>query len=241
MRQGEDVKTVEYAPGRLADLHPGAGAGHVLLWHGRQPDMRAAVAPLSDLIAARGPTVHAADWNSHADDGGRSDVLASLRFVRKSIEDDGGDPDSLVLVGWSLGGTAAAGLTLHARRLGVAVAHTVCLAGGFPAPDPISGEQLLTERLPSSKRPSPFTLLHGIADDVVPVSTSRAFAQQLALAGWPVEVVELPTDHGGIAGAELDPTGDGYQPASDEATRAVASEIADRIAALTPSGETPRP
>ena len=50
---------------------------------------------------------------------------------------------------------------------------------------------------------------------MVPVATSRAFAQQLTQSGWPVEVVELPTGHGGIAGAELDPTGDGYQPATD--------------------------
>ena len=34
---------------------------------------------------------------------------------------------------------------------------------------------------------------NGIADDIVPVSVSRAFAQQLTQAGWPVEVVELPT------------------------------------------------
>jgi dienelactone hydrolase len=235
MRQGEVVDTVEYAPGRLADVHRGIRAGHVLLWHGRQPDMRDAVAPLAGFIAARGPTVYAADWNSHADDGGRSDLLRSLRFVRDSIRADGGDPDSLVLVGWSMGGTAAAGLALHARKLNIGVAHTVCLAGGFSAPDPISGNQLLTGRLPKSKQPSGFTLLHGVADDVVPVATSRAFAQQLTQADWPVEVVELPTGHGGIAGAELDPTGDGYQPATDQATRSVAIEVAERIAALTSS------
>lgn len=227
------MDTVEYAPGRLADVHRGIRAGHVLLWHGRQPDMRDAVAPLAGLIAARGPTVYAADWNSHADDGGRSDLLRSVRFVRQSMQDDGADVDALVLVGWSLGGTAAAGLALHARKLNIRIAHTVCLAGGFPAPDPISGNQLLTERLPTSKHPSGFTLLHGIADDVVPVATSRAFAQQLTQAGWPVEVVELPTGHGGIAGAELDPTGDGYRPATDQATRSVAIEVAERIAALT--------
>jgi hypothetical protein len=50
-----------------------------------------------------------------------------------------------------------------------------------------------------------------------------------------VEVVELPTGHGGIAGAELDPTGDGYQPATDEKTIAVATEVADRIAAVSAS------
>jgi predicted esterase len=227
------MQTLEYAPGRLVDVHRGSRGGNILLWHGRQPDMRSAVAPLAGLIAARGPTVHAADWNSHADDGGRSDLLRSLRFVREAMAAAGAAPDSLVLVGWSLGGTAAAGLTLHARRLHVGVAHTVCLAGGFPAPDPISGNHL-TGRLPSSPKPSGFTLLHGIADDVVPVATSRAFGQQLAQAGWPVEVVELPTGHGGIAGAELDPTGDGYQPATDDATRSMAAEVAGRIAALTP-------
>ena len=234
MRQGEGVDTLEYAPGRLVDVHVGIRNANVLLWHGRQADMRDAVAPLADLIAARGPTVHAADWNSHAEDGGRSDLLRSLRFVRESIETDGGDPDSLVLVGWSLGGTAATGITLNARKLGIRVAHTVCLAGGFPAPDPISGVHLI-DHIPSSKSPSSFTLLHGVADDVVPVATSRAFGQQLAQAGWPVDVVELPTDHGGIAGAELDPSGDGYQPATDEATRSVAAEVAERIATLTPS------
>ena len=231
------MDTVEYAPGRLVDVHRGVGRGHVLLWHGRQPDMRAAEAPLASQIADRGPTVHAADWNSHAEDGGRSDLLRSFRFVQKSIEQDGGEPVALVLVGWSLGGAAAAGITLNAADLDVRVTHTVCLAGGFPAPDPVTGMSL-TRPLPTSERPTAFTLLHGIADDIVPVSVSRAFAQQLTQAGWPVEVVELPTGHGGIAGAELDPTGDGYQAATDEATRAVAAQVADRIAEVTTPRET---
>ena len=111
----------------------GAGAGHVLLWHGRGPNERGVLATLGRARRRAGPTVVVPDWSSEADDGGRADLLRSLRFTRETVEAAGGDPGSLVLVGWSLGGTAAAGLTIHARRLGVGVARTVCLAGGFRA------------------------------------------------------------------------------------------------------------
>jgi predicted esterase len=169
--------------------------------------------PLASLIAARGPSVIVPDWNSESDDGGRADLLGSLRFVRDSIDAGGGNPGALVLAGWSLGGTAAAGLTIHARRLGVAVSHTVCLAGGFTTPDPISGK-LLTGRLPGGRTRSGFTLMHGLADEIVPVAASRAFMQALELAGWSVDLAELPTDHLGIV---------------DES----AVEVAHRVAALT--------
>lgn len=228
------VNTVEYAPGRPADIHPGVTDGHVLLWHGRGPNERGVLASFADLIATRGPTVVVADWNSEADDGGRADLLRSLAFTREQIEAADGDPASLVLVGWSLGGTAAAGLTIHARRLGVAVAHTVCLAGGFTAPDPISGD-LLTGQIPDGDDRSPFTLVHGIADDVTPVAASRAFGQALDQAHWPVEVIEIPTDHGGIVGIELDASEDGWHRATDEAALTVTAGVADRVAAATSS------
>jgi len=43
-----------------------------------------------------------------ADDGGRADLLDSVHFARERVD----HPDSLVLVGWSMGGLAAAGLTV---------------------------------------------------------------------------------------------------------------------------------
>jgi len=228
------VETLEYAPGRLADLHTGSGASHVLVWHGRGPNERGVLATLAGLVADRGPTVVVPDWSSEADDGGRADLLRSLRFTRETVEAEGGDPDALVLVGWSLGGTAAAGLTVNARRLGVGVAATVTLAGGFVAPDPISGESL-TGSLPTTDNSSPFTLIHGIADDVAPVAMSRAFAQALELAQWPVQLVELPTDHAGIVGTAFDDARVHCLPATDEKTIAVVTEVADRIAAVTAS------
>lgn len=76
---------------------------------------------------------------------------------------------------------------------------------------------------------APFTLLHGTRDDVVPVTASKAFAASLDRVGWPVEVVEIDTDHGAIAGARYDAAVDRYFPADDAQTRGVAAEVAARI------------
>jgi predicted esterase len=130
-----------------------------------------------------------------------------------------------------MGGLAAAGLTVHASDHGVTVAHTFCLAGAFMVRDPICGSHLETELSAGAGR-SPFTLLHGAADDVVPVSASRAFASALQHNGWPVDFATLPTDHGAIAGATYDPATDSYSAASDTASLAVAADVADRIAAV---------
>ena len=198
--QSWSMETREYAPGRLVDLFGDPAQRTVLLWHGTQADARSVIRPLAELVASHGLGVVVPDWNSHADDGGRADLLRSVHFSRKRT----GDSEGLVVVGWSLGGVAAAGLTIHARYFGVRLAHTVCLAGAFMARDPISGKDLETE-LPGGGDQSSFTLLHGVADDVVPVEASRAFATTLERNKWPVEVVELAADHGSIGGATYDP------------------------------------
>ena len=150
-----------------------------------------------------------------------------MRFAQERAA----DPDGLVLVGWSMGGLAAAGLSIHASTLNIVVAHTICLAGAFMARDPISGEDL-GGALTTAVVGSPFTLLHGLDDDVVPPTASRTFADELDRAGWQVELVELATDHGAIAGARYDSGADRYAPAHDAATLAVAGDVAARIAAV---------
>ncbi len=191
-----------------------------------QADARAVVRPLAGLLARDGITVVAPDWNSRADDGGRGDLLRSVDFTRKRAGDDNG----IVLVGWSLGGVAAAGLTLDAARLDVPLTHTVCLAGAFMAPDPISG-RIVTDGLTSGHAGPPFTLLHGLADDVVPVTASRGFAASLRHIEWPVDLVELAADHGSIAGADYDPAADRYEPGTTGSAQTMAAEVAARIAA----------
>jgi predicted peptidase len=221
------VETLEYAPRRLVDLFGASSQPPVLLWHGMQPDARAVVRPLAEFVASHGICVVVPDWNSHADDGGKRDLLQSVEFARGHTDDS----DRLVIVGWSMGGLAAAGLTVQAARFDLVLSHTICLAGAFMATDPISGGKV-TDGLSAGGDRSPFTLMHGVADDVVPVAASRAFATRLEQIGWPVEVIELATDHGAIAGARYDPIGKQYLPAADSQTREVAGDVAARIAAV---------
>jgi dipeptidyl aminopeptidase/acylaminoacyl peptidase len=223
----ETMETVEYAPGRLADLFGESTRPTALVWHGMQSDARAAVRPLAELLARHGIRVIVPDWNSHAVDRGRQDLLASASFALERNT----NPDGLVLVGWSMGGLAAAGLTLQADRLKIPLVHTVCLAGAFAARDPISGGHL-DDGLSAEAVGAPFTLLHGVSDDVIPVAASRTFAARLEQVGWRVEVVELDTDHGAIAGARYDPAANRYLAAEDPQTQCVARHVADRIAAV---------
>lgn len=218
--------TQEYAPGRSVDVFGDTSEPTVLMWHGMQTDSGSAMGPLARTLADRGLGVVVPDWNSHADDGGRADLLNSLGFARQFA----GAANGLVLVGWSMGGLAAAGLTLRATQFGVSLVHTFCLGGAFMARDPISGGDV-TDGLNSTADATPFTLLHGTGDDVVPASASREFAADLEQAGWPVSVVELDTDHGAIAGARYEATSDRYLPADDRQTLQTVSEVAALIAA----------
>jgi dienelactone hydrolase len=219
------METVEYAAGRLADVVGRPSQPTVLLWHGQQADARSSVRSLVELLSDHGLGVVAPDWNSYSDDGGRGDLLNSVHFTRERVD----DPDGLVLVGWSMGGVAAAGLTIQAQQLGVAFAHTVCLAGAFMVADPITGS-IPANQMHGDAARSPFTLLTGVADRVIPVAVAHDFAAALRRNDWPVEVVELPADHGSIAGATYDAVAGRYSAATDSQTLAVAGDVAARIA-----------
>lgn len=223
------VTPVEYAPGRWADLYGEPTRPTVLLWHGTQTDSRAAVRVLAQAVADLGVGVIAPDWDSHAADGGRADLLNSVHFARTRTA--GAD---LVLVGWSLGGVAAAGLTLRAAQFDAPVAHTICLGGAFMVDDPISGQPVPGE-VPDTAVRTPFTLLVGDCDDVVPASAATDFSASLRSLNWPVEIVEVAADHGSIAGARYDPDADRYEPDDDPTTAVVARAVATHIAAVAQS------
>jgi dienelactone hydrolase len=219
------MQTVEYAAGRMADVFGEPSQPTVLLWHGQQADARSSVRSLAELIAGHGLGVVAPDWDSYAADGGRADLLGSVDFTRERVD----DPDGVVLAGWSMGGLAAAALTIQAEQLGLAFAHTVALAGAFMIPDPIFKELPATQ-LRHAAHSTPFTLLSGVADRVIPISVAHDFAAALRHADWPVRVVQLPADHGSIAGAAYDPVAGRYHCATDERSLAVAADVAAHIA-----------
>ncbi|MEO6471090.1 MAG: alpha/beta fold hydrolase [Aeromicrobium sp.] len=192
------TETLEYAPGRAIDTYGTGSPGKVLIWHGRGPNERNVLAPLATAVADRGVRVFVPDWDSTGSDRGRADLLRSVKFAREN----GGD-DPLVIVGWSLGGTAAASIALNARRLGLEFVPVVCLAGAFEATDPISGEPFESIAVPR-KGAGYVRLVHGTKDNITEVGGARKFAGRLEKSSWNSSLVELPVDHAGIVGAELD-------------------------------------
>lgn len=101
--------------------------GIALLWHGRGPREAYALAPLATELESAGLTVLAADWDSTAPDHGRADLEASLARATRLAADRAIDPGRLVVLGWSLGGTAALGLALQSDH----PLHTILVAPGY--------------------------------------------------------------------------------------------------------------
>lgn len=205
----EAVKTfrgISYCPEHALDVHrlhvDISGLPVVLLWHGRGPDERRVLEPLAQAAAARGLVVVVPDWRSSADDGGNEALRASLEFVGQRASEFGGDPERLVLAGWSLGGTAGLGLVLNgecrpAGYVGIATGHDdTCPTTGRPLPS------VLAHEIPDT----PIWLLHGTRDEVVPVERGRAMAKMLVDQGARIQWHEFDTDHAGVIMCHYDRT-----------------------------------
>jgi dienelactone hydrolase len=207
---------VRYGPKKRADVYRPRRVGPAplaLLWHGVGPDDRAALGPLATAVARLGVAVVVPDWRSDAPDGGRAHLLASLDFTRELARDrpaelatsaaSAASDDSFVLAGWSRGGRMATSLALNpAVAGGWRPSAVVCLAAGYYQATPMSvaGRSPIDDLAVTRAKPVPFRLVHGTRDTVIGIQQSRDFAAAAAGRGWPVQLTERDTDHGGVIG-----------------------------------------
>ena len=181
---------LEHAPGRAVDV---LGEGPtVLMWHGGSTDIRSSMGPLAAEVAERGRRVVVPDWDPLAADRGSTDVFTSLRFARETADHD---PDELTILGWSMGGIAAASLCLNQRRLGIGFARVVLVAAApFPRVDPISGERI-GPATPPVERSTSVAFVNATHDQIIDLDDARATHDQWADVGWSTTFTEIDADH----------------------------------------------
>jgi dienelactone hydrolase len=231
-----ETSHIAYGYGQMLDLVAPIGrgvTGLVLLWHGRGPNERDVLEPLSRQIVRAGLAVMVPDWQSDADDGGRAHLLSSLSFARAHVHEWTGT-SGIVLAGWSLGASAGADITLHPECVGGwRPAGFVGIAGGYLA-SPIRQRPVLDDI--SADHAVPCVIVHGTDDEGVPVERSRTAYRLLAASGWPVELREIETNHAGIVGARYDPARGRCVPSSDREPVRTTEQIARLVAALGDAG-----
>jgi predicted esterase len=220
--------TEEYAPGRLVDVHGDGHEGIVLMWHGRGPNERGVMTHLASAIATSGVRVLAADWDSTAHDHGRSDVLRSLGHAQRAAAELGIDAARLVVVGWSLGATAAISLAVQPDG----PARTVLLAPG-DGPRAVSAVTgaALPRVFPAADGGRTIDILHGARDDISHPALVRGLAARLRAAGWDTTLTEVDAEHAGIVGTVYDTESERCVAAQDPVVVAASDRVAATIIA----------
>jgi dienelactone hydrolase len=220
----------EYAPGRRVITLGSPDRGIALLWHGRGVDSAHWMLPLAERVAAAGVLALAADWNSEAQDHGRSDLLTSLRHAREVAAQHDRDPDSIVVAGWSLGGAAAASLAVHGKRLGVGLGRAVLIApaDGPQAIDGISGAPLPRTMPPGAGRCG-IDVLYGEHDTSTPPDLVSGLELRLRAAGWSTTLQAVDADHGEIVGCRYDARQEIFRASTQPRALAGADVVADVV------------
>jgi dienelactone hydrolase len=193
---------LDYSNGRLFDFYeagPTRGSAAALLWHGSGANERDVLGPMAEQLAIRKVSAIVPDWDTADRDGARDQLMASIAHARRTC----GllEIAQLALIGWSLG--ANAGLDFLMKTSAFASwlpSGFVGLAGSF------NGSAFSADGpghdLESTS--TPILLIHGTADEVVPVESSRRVADELMSLGCSVELREIDTDHAGVIGMIFD-------------------------------------
>ncbi|MFH8336578.1 hypothetical protein [Streptomyces sp. AM6-12] len=237
--------------GKLLDVYQPVGvpgpAPVVLFWHGRGPDERDVLAAVARAAAERGLVVLVPDWRPDAPDGGRAQLGESAEFVRRNAVGLGGDPERIVLAGWSLGGKAAVAVALNPEAFGGwRPSAVVGIAGAYGSAAPTTGTVPLDDlrRGGGARPPLPVWLVHGTADPVVDVERSRELHTALGERGWPTSLDEVATDHAGVIMTEFVPERQRCLPSTADHAVLAGSRTADvlaRAAGITVGRSNRRP
>jgi predicted esterase len=171
------------------------------LWHGRGPHEAHVLRRLATALRDDGHTVVTPNWDVSAADRGAAVLQASLDQAAAIAAQHPGAP--LVLVGWSLGGTAALSLAL-APSMAPGLVAVVGLASDVREHSPLDGT-IPAERVRSGIDAPPIFLVHGLHDPVVPVADAEAFADGCRTAGVACSLTLVESDHAGVVGTEYDP------------------------------------
>jgi acetyl esterase/lipase len=188
---------------------PAQGTGRPLIvnihggfWRVRY-DLRHAE-PLCEALAAAGFATANIEYRRVGEPGGGwpgtfDDVKRAVVFAREHAPRFGGDPGRTIVLGHSAGGHLALWVAAEIRDLAavfalapVASLHQTLsdnavagLLGGGPAEVP----ERYTYADPARQTAVPRVLIHGTADDIVPIALSREYAA-------PARLIEIPgADH----------------------------------------------
>lgn len=211
-------------PGQVADLYPPAGEprGTAVVVHGgfwRARFTRANSAAIAIDLARRGYETWNLEYRRVGAGGGVPATLDDMGAAVQSLA------PAAIVIGHSAGGQLALWLaaTGHvsvsvslagvcdlagAARAGLGDGAAVEFVGGAPEERPDAYE--LADPMVRLPTGIPQILVHGDADDRVPVEQSRRYADAARAAGDPCELLELP----GVGHFELiDPRSDAWATA----------------------------
>jgi len=201
-------------------------------WYTGNP---ANVAEFAEALSKEGLVVYNATYRTGQQAGGfpqsYNDVACAISSARETAADHGGDPDQIYVAGHSAGAHLAATVVLAGATFSEncsfdgssEVAGFIGLAGPYNTNDlaPLLAGWFggTIEEVPGAFEAGyPFSyigtaspidtlLIHGTADELVPVSFTTDFAVALNEAGWTPELAILDgVTHGGLIGESSDET-----------------------------------
>lgn len=196
------VDCPETTMSRLSDTYaPAEAKSVVLVWHGRGSHERSVMRPLAEALCGAGVHVIVPDWDCVEPDHGASALESSYRAAytlaeRLSVP--------LLLLGWSLGGTAALSVALGLKGV-PSPSAVIGLAAATDEVSPFDGVPPMSRLEAPEPIAVPVFLVHGTEDSVVPSHKSARFAELAVRSGLRCDLSLVLTDHAGVIGAVFDP------------------------------------